>query len=105
VLDVVPGGQDAQRRQEGGEHDQQQGKAVDADIVADAVGRQPGPALHELHGRGLAVEVEPQGQGHQELRHGDDQGGDLQALVALPVQNQQDPYPDDGEEDQNGEDG
>ena len=88
-----------------GEHDEQQGKAVDPQVVADPVGRQPLPALHELHGRGLAVEVEPEGQGNQELHQGDGQGGDLQALVALPVQDQQDPYPDEGEEDQNGEDG
>ena len=104
-LDVVPGGQDAQRGEEGGEHDEQQGKAVDPHVVADTVSRQPLPALHELHGRGLAVEVKPEGQGNQELHHGDGQGGDLQALVALPVQDQQDPYPDDGEENQNGEDG
>ena len=105
VLDVVPGGQHAQGGQEGGEHDEQQGKAVDPQGIADAVGRQPFPALHELHGRGLAVEVEPEGQGNQELHHGNDQGGHLEALVVLPVHDDQDPDPQDGEEDQNGEDG
>ena len=46
-----PGAEQAQRGQEGGEDDEPEREPVDADVVADALGRDPGALLDELHAR------------------------------------------------------
>jgi hypothetical protein len=105
VLDVVPGGQDAQRGEEGGEHDEQQGKAVHPHVVADAVSRQPLPALHELHGRGLAVETRTRGAGKTRNSATEMMRVAIfRTLWRFRSRISRIPIPDDGEEDQNGED-
>ena len=48
--DRLPGAEDAEDGQEGGQQDQEQADAVDAQFVADPVVLDPPPVLHELHG-------------------------------------------------------
>jgi hypothetical protein len=68
VLDRVPGREDRDPAEQRGEHDQQEGDAVDAEVVASADGRDPvaGRALHELEG--LTVEALRPEHGHQRQR-------------------------------------
>ena len=49
-LDGVPRGEDAERGEEAGEDDQPHGEAVDAEVVADGGGGDPGEVLFELEG-------------------------------------------------------
>ena len=62
VLDRLPGGEDAERRQRGGEQHEQHRDAVDAHVVADAEFRQPGQLLLELEAGGGVVELHPEDQ-------------------------------------------
>ena len=53
--DGVPGDEDAERSEEAGEHDEPHGEAVDAEVVADGGGVDPGDVLLELEGAGVAA--------------------------------------------------
>ena len=54
--DRLPGAQDAEDGQEGGQQDQEQADPVDAQFIADPVGLNPPPILHKLHRRCRGVE-------------------------------------------------
>ena len=53
--DGVPGDEDAERGEEAGEDDEPHGEAVDAEVVADGGGVDPGEVLLELEGAGAAL--------------------------------------------------
>ena len=53
----LPRAEQRERRQEAGQHEQQQADAVDADEVVDAERRNPGVALDELEVGGRRVEA------------------------------------------------
>ncbi|MEZ5284323.1 MAG: hypothetical protein R2712_05840 [Vicinamibacterales bacterium] len=59
ALDALPGRQERNRRQEARQHDEHQAEAVDAQVVLDAEGRNPGVALDELERLGGRRGVEP----------------------------------------------
>ena len=54
------------RRQEPGQHDQQQADAVDADVVVDAERGNPRHALDELELGGRGIEAQPDAERHGE---------------------------------------
>ena len=66
-LDGVPTRQDGEEAHHGGEHDEQQAEAVDAEVVGCADAGNPGALLLEGPGLG-AIEIKDQGQGNQESR-------------------------------------
>ena len=106
VLDGLEAGQDADPRQRGGEQDQDQRDAVDADVVVDAEGRQPGRLLLELELR-AAARVEAQ---HQEQRqHPHDQRHDQRRpadeLHLLPREERDHQGAEERPEDDRAEDG
>ena len=64
LVDVVPGPEQGEGGEEGGEQDQPVADPVDAHVVGDAVGRNPRSALEELVARGrLHAPHEKEGQG------------------------------------------
>ena len=71
--DRAPGAEEAQRGEEGGQDHEPQRQPVDADVVADAPGRDPGPLLAELHS-GDVPEA-----GDEEQRQGEGGAGNGQA--------------------------
>ena len=81
----APGGEDAEGREEAGEDDEPQGEAVDAEVVADGGGGDPGDVLLELEGvRGGScgiVEVGGEVEGAEEGEEGDGEGGPLHGLA------------------------
>ncbi len=79
----VPAGQDGQRHQEGGQHDEQDGDPVDAHLVAQA--HDPGVILDELEARVRRLEARQQEQRHKEGRAGRDQGQPLGVLLRCGV--------------------
>ncbi len=77
VFDRLPGAEDAQNGEEGGEHDQEHADPVDAEQVAYPEFREPLPLLDELHRGGLLVELEEEREGEGEFPERQDQGGHL----------------------------
>jgi hypothetical protein len=59
LVDLGPRGQEDDRQQERGEHDEEQADPVDPEEVPDAVVGQPRRALHELEPAGGRVEAAP----------------------------------------------
>ena len=64
LLHALPRREQRNRREEAGEHHQQQADAVDADVVVDAEGRDPRHPLDELEVGRRGVEARPDQQGH-----------------------------------------
>ena len=66
-LDCVPGREHADGGEEAGEDDEPHAEAVDAEVVADVGGRDPGEVLLELEGArgGVVVEVRGEVEGEE----------------------------------------
>ncbi len=102
LLDRAPGAEEAQRGQEGGQDHEPQRQAVDADVVADAPGRDPGPLLDELQG-GHVLEAGDEEEGEKEGGAGDGEADRLlQRLRAAPGERHED-GPRHGQEDEQAE--
>ena len=54
LLDALPRGEQRDRREEAGQHEQHQAEAVDAEVVLDAERGNPGVAFDELERLGAA---------------------------------------------------
>jgi hypothetical protein len=81
-----------ERRQEPGEHEQQQADAVDADQVLDAEGRNPGVALDELEVARHRIEAAPEQQrlGEDQQRNGQrDLAHDRRAVFLVAADEEQ----------------
>ena len=92
-VDRFPRPEQRERRQEGGEHQQQEADAVDADEIFDAERRNPGVALHELKLARSRIETRPEQQRlreHEQRHHERDVADERSAplLVALDEEQQ-----------------
>ena len=79
LVDGVPGDEDAEGREEAGEHDEPHREAVDAEVVADGGRGDPGEVLLELEGAGCGGVVEVDGQMQRE-QEGDERDGERAPL-------------------------
>ena len=103
----LPRAEQRERRQEAGEHDQQQADAVDADEVADAERRNPGVALDELEVGRRRVEAAPQQQrlGEHQHRHDErDVRGQRARARSSSCTNEQQERAGDRQRDERGQD-
>ena len=97
-----------QRREEAGEHDQEQADAVHADGVLDAERRDPVDALDHLEVGPRGVEPAPHPERERELDERHAQGSPLHegvALVLAVADEQEQHRPGERQHDQRGEDG
>ena len=107
-MDRFPARQDADRRQQGRQQDEEQRDAVDAHVVADAERRHPVHLLLELEARLGGVEARPQQQRDQEGdARGDERNAAAVALHRLlrPVDDQAEERAHQGQEGDQRKDG
>jgi len=83
-LDCVPRGQHADGGEEGSEDDEPHAEAVDAEVIADVGGRDPGEVLLELEGArgGVVVEVAGEVEGEEQRKKRDEERTDGVALAS-----------------------
>ena len=84
---------------EGGQQNQKQADPVHADVVLDAVARDPRLLLHELHPRNIELEAPIELEGHQKRQDRDGEGQVLDGRLTLPVHEEQERHPQEGQED------
>ncbi len=84
LLHAVPGGQDAERHQEGREDHEEDGNTVNAHAVAD-VASKPFPVFHELEAGIGVVEIAPDEQRQKEGHRGGHKSDHPDVLLAALV--------------------
>ena len=102
---LVPAGEDAEGREEAGKHDQPHAQAIDAEMVADGGGGDPGEVLGKAEGAvnsGSGVVERKMERGH-ESEEGDDEGDGGLELAAVGQKSEEDGAGERDEEDE-GED-
>ena len=94
ALDVGPGRQQRERRQEAGEDDEHQADAVDAEVILDAERRDPRVAFDELEVGGAGREAGPQRErrGEGDERHPERDVADEPVLGSVAVADQQEQH-------------
>ena len=98
-LDVPPGGEDDDRREQRGEHDQPEREAVDAERVVDAEARDPGDLLGELQRADAGLEGRQHQQREQERDEREDERRAARNGQWPPRQQRHHERPDERRED------
>ena len=88
LVDRPPRREQGDRRQEGGQEDQEQADAVDADVVIEPPA-EPGGPFDELRPARGAVEAGQEGQGRGKRQEGHGQGRDADGLVRAALEEQE----------------
>jgi hypothetical protein len=107
LADRFPGSEQGERRQEGGQREEQKADAVDTYEILDAERRHPGVTLHELKVARSGVEARPEEQRlreNQQRHHERDVANERgTSLFVAPDQKEQN-GPHDGKRDDRRED-
>src|SRR5207245_8373570 len=98
-LNAFPGSQNGDQSEEGGENDQEEADAIDADVVADRRARDPSEIFFELIALLVDRDFEEQHQRKRELGHGDGKGDFANPGMVVAAQQQQRQRAEGREED------